>query len=308
MSVDMTPLVGLLGHLRPAISSWAAEGAPRMRISEVRLGPPVPAPRQIIAVGANYAGHMNEVSSSQPSPSRPVLFAKSPGSVVGPNDDIIRPPETRLLDYEAELAVVIGTGGRRVRYSDAMAHVAGFMIANDVTARDVVLEDQAKHPLFLQVLRGKGYDSFCPTGPWLVTPDDSADPHDMGLRLWVNGELRQDDTTAHMTYDVESLIESISASIRLFPGDIILTGTPAGVGMAMKPPRSLTAGDVVRIAIDSLGTMSTNVKDEDDPTAATLWEKRQQTDSFANRASHPGLAPMEPRDPSAPRRRWFPRT
>ncbi|MDQ6945375.1 MAG: fumarylacetoacetate hydrolase family protein [Actinomycetota bacterium] len=263
IAADVIAMIGLLGHLGPAISSWAAEGEPRVRISDVRLGPPVASPRQIIAVGANYASHMSEVSSNQPKPSRPVLFAKSPGSVVGPNDHIIRPPEARLLDYEAELAIVIGVGGRRVRYSEAMSHVAGFMVANDVTARDVVIEGQEKHPLFLQVLRGKGYDSFCPTGPWLVTPDESKDPHDMGLQLWVNGELRQDDTTAHMTYDVESLIESISASIRLFPGDIILTGTPAGVGMAMKPPRSLTAGDVVRITIDSLGTMSTTVKDED---------------------------------------------
>ncbi len=262
IGADVMAMIGLLGHLGPAISSWASGAEPRVRIADVRLGPPVPRPGQIVAVGANYASHVSEVSRNQPMPSRPVLFAKSPGSVIGPYDDIIRPPEVGLLDYEGELAVVIGVGGRRIRYSEAMGHVAGFMVANDLTARDVVIEDQDKHPLFLQMLRGKGYDSFCPTGPWLVTPDESKDPHDMGLRLWVNGELRQDDTTANMTYDVESLIESISASIRLFPGDIILTGTPAGVGMAMKPPRSLTAGDVVRIAIDSLGTMSNTVRDE----------------------------------------------
>lgn len=263
IEAEVMGVIGQLEDLQSAISTWAAEGEPRLRIADVRLGAPVPSPRQIIAVGANYATHVSEVSSNQPMPSRPVLFAKAVGSIGGPYDDIVRPPEARLLDYEAELAVVIGVGGRRIRYSEAMGHVAGFMVANDLTARDIVIEDQDKHPLFIQVLRGKGYDSFCPTGPWLVTPDEATDPHAMRIRTWVNGELRQDDTTAHMTYEVETLIESISASIRLFPGDVILTGTPAGVGMAMKPPRSLEAGDVVRVAIDSLGTLSNTVKDED---------------------------------------------
>ena len=259
---DMATVLRMLPELRSQLESLVKDRESETAAVGVRLGPPVPQPRQIIAVGANYASHLQELDSSNPLPSQPVLFAKSISSLSGPTDDVVRPPETTMMDYECELAVVIGVGGRRIPRHSAMNHVAGFMIANDVTARDVVMRDGHLHSLFLQILRGKSFDTFCPTGPWLVTTDEAPDPAKMRMQLWVNDELRQDDTPGNMIYDIPSLVESVSGAFTVHPGDILLTGSPPGPGFAMKPPQYLQPGDVLRLSIESLGTMITTVRDE----------------------------------------------
>ena len=259
---DMATVLRMLPELRSRLESLVQDRESETAAAAVRLGPPVPQPRQIIAVGANYASHLQELDSRNPVPSQPVLFAKSISSLSGPTDDVVRPPETTMMDYECELAVVIGVGGRRIPRHSAMNHVAGFMIANDVTARDVVMRDGHLHSLFLQILRGKSFDTFCPTGPWLVTTDEAPDPAKMRMQLWVNDELRQDDTPGNMIYDIPSLVESVSGAFTVHPGDILLTGSPPGPGFAMKPPQYLQPGDVLRLSIESLGTMITTVRDE----------------------------------------------
>jgi len=191
-----------------------------------------------------------------------MLFSKPGTSLGGPRDPVVRPVESKELDYECELAVVIGRGGRRITPDEALAHIAGYMIANDVSARDIFAREMHKSPVYTQVLRGKGCDTFCPTGPWLLTADAAPDPGEFRLRTWVNDELRQDGTTAHMVFDVPTLVSSVSDSITLRPGDIILTGTPAGVGSSLRPPVYLNPGDVVRMEISDLGVMATPIRDE----------------------------------------------
>jgi 2-keto-4-pentenoate hydratase/2-oxohepta-3-ene-1,7-dioic acid hydratase in catechol pathway len=178
----------------------------------------------------------------------PIVFTKVPECVVGPHDDVLVPSEVSTqIDYEAELAVVIGKGGKNIARAAAMSHVFGYTVVNDVTARDV----QMRHG---QWDLGKSFDTFCPMGPWIVTADEF-DGTRTRVRCWVNGELRQDGPTENMIFDIPTLIETISRGITLYPGDVIATGTPAGVGMGMSPPRYLRAGDVVRVEIDRLGAI-----------------------------------------------------
>ncbi|MEF2978853.1 fumarylacetoacetate hydrolase family protein [Subtercola sp. YIM 133946] len=240
----------------------ALDGADRIPLAGVRLGSPVPRPGTIVAIGFNYPSHTAEALASAPPAGPPIVFLKPPGSVSGPNDAIIRPPETLALDYEVELAVVIGMPGRRIPRASAARHIAGYMLANDVTARDVAFGLGLDYPLHLQVARGKGFQTFCPLGPWLVTSDElPADPV-FDLRLAVNGETRQNGSTAEMAVDLAGLIESVSATMELRPGDVILTGTPAGCGFQMSPPRFLTPGDRVTAGGTSLGEMSMLIEDE----------------------------------------------
>lgn len=261
-TADMNAVLGVLPYLAERIKDRGYGTATRIDVAATRLGPPVPRPTTVVAVGANYAQHIAELSDVA-RPAKPVLFVKPVSSLSGPGDDIVLPRETRMLDYECELGVVIGRGGRRIPRSEAMEHIGGFMIANDVTARDVFLGESDRHPLFMQVLRGKGYDTFCPTGPWLVTPDEFTDPAGARLRLWVNDELRQDAVAGDMIFDVSALIASVSECLTLRPGDIILTGSPPGVGFALRPPRFLADGDTLRLEISGLGTMTTRVRDEE---------------------------------------------
>ena len=179
----------------------------------------------------------------------PIVFTKVPESVIGPGAAVRLPGAaiSSQIDYEAELAVVIGRGGRNISRADALRHVYGYTIVNDVTARDV----QMRHS---QWDLGKSFDTFCPMGPWLVTAD-ALDGSDTRVRCWVNGELRQDASTRDLIFDIPTLIETCSRGITLLPGDIIATGTPAGVGMGMTPPRWLQPGDVVRIEIDGIGVL-----------------------------------------------------
>ena len=234
-----------------------AVGKP-IAIEQVQLTAPIPRPRRnVFCVGKNYHAHAKEFAgsgfdSSAKSggdiPSAPIIFSKVPESVTGPTDAVLFPAEvSTAIDYEAELTVVIGKGGKGIKAADAMQHVWGYTIINDVTARDW----QGKHS---QWLLGKSFDTFCPMGPWLVTADE-VDGQNTDVKCWVNGELRQDANTKDFIFDIPTLIECISAGITLYPGDLIATGTPAGVGIGYKPPKYLVRGDVVRIDIAGIGTI-----------------------------------------------------
>jgi 2-keto-4-pentenoate hydratase/2-oxohepta-3-ene-1,7-dioic acid hydratase in catechol pathway len=224
-------------------------------VSAVQLDAPIPLPRRNLwCVGRNYHAHAKELQASvfkdnDANPeSWPIVFTKAPETVVGPFDDVRIPAEvSSQIDYEAELTVVIGKGGRNIPRSQALDHVFGYTIVNDVTARDVQIRHQ-------QWDLGKSFDTFCPMGPWIVTADEFDGAHTR-VRCWVNGELRQDAATETMIFDIPTLIETCSRGITLYPGDVIATGSPAGVGMGFKPPRYLKAGDVVRIEVDLLGAI-----------------------------------------------------
>jgi 2-keto-4-pentenoate hydratase/2-oxohepta-3-ene-1,7-dioic acid hydratase in catechol pathway len=227
-------------------------------LQQVQLLAPIPRPRRnIFCVGKNYHAHAKEFAgsgfdSSAKSggdiPAAPIIFSKVPESVTGPSDPILFSPEvSTAIDYEAELTIVIGRGGKGIKKADAMKHVWGYTIINDVTARDW----QGRHS---QWLLGKSFDTFCPMGPWLVSADEM-DGQNTDVKCWVNGELRQDANTKDFIFDIPTLIECISAGITLYPGDLIATGTPAGVGIGYKPPKYLKSGDVVKIEIGGIGVI-----------------------------------------------------
>jgi 2-keto-4-pentenoate hydratase/2-oxohepta-3-ene-1,7-dioic acid hydratase in catechol pathway len=215
--------------------------------------------RNLFLVGKNYHEHAKEFSgsgfdsSAEVAPSAPNIFSKPASTIVGPHDDIHSHPEvTQQMDYEAELAVVIGKGGRGIRKEDAYAHVWGYTIVNDVTARDL-------QKLHRQWFLGKSLDTFCPMGPWIVSAD-AINPANIRIQCWVNDELRQDANTSDLIFDIPTLIETISAGIELKPGDIIVTGTPVGVGIGFTPPKFLKTGDVVRISIEGIGTINNRIE------------------------------------------------
>ena len=231
-------------------------------LEAVQLTAPIPRPRRnIFCVGKNYHAHAKEFAgsgfdSSAKSggdiPQHPIIFSKVPECVVGPFDAIEMPVASSAIDYEAELAIVIGRGGKGITKADALKHVWGYTIINDVTARDW----QGRHS---QWLLGKSFDTFCPMGPWIVSADE-CDGTDTKLRLTVNGEERQNASTKDFIFDIPTLVETISAGITLYPGDVIATGTPVGVGIGFKPPKYLKAGDVVRIEIDGIGAIENPVR------------------------------------------------
>jgi 2-keto-4-pentenoate hydratase/2-oxohepta-3-ene-1,7-dioic acid hydratase in catechol pathway len=236
---------------------------PPVALADVQLTAPLPRPRRnIFCVGKNYYAHAKEFAGSGfdssakaggDIPSVPIVFSKVPESVVGPSDFIELPVGVSdAIDYEAELAVIIGRGGKGIKAADAMQHVWGYTIVNDVTSRDW----QNRH---LQWHMGKSFDTFCPMGPWLVSAD-VCDGANTGVRCWVNGELRQDARTSDLIFNIAMLIETLSAGITLYPGDIIATGTPVGVGIGFKPPKYLRAGDRVRIEIDGIGYIDNPVR------------------------------------------------
>jgi 2-keto-4-pentenoate hydratase/2-oxohepta-3-ene-1,7-dioic acid hydratase in catechol pathway len=257
--LGMNEILGLLDHLQPIIER-ALPTAYTIAADGIRMGPPVPEPPKIIVTGANYQSHLDEVGGMLPP--QPLLYLKPSNVVVGARDELVRSRLTEQLDYETELAVVIGRGGRQIAAQDVYDHIAGYMICDDVTARDLAFRDIALHPIFAQVTRAKGIPTGAPTGPWLVTKDEIPDPHALAMHCWVNGELRQSGSTSDMLFDVPTMVASFSEVLDLSPGDIIMTGTVAGSGAAMKPPQFLKAGDVVRMEIDGLGVMETPVVDE----------------------------------------------
>jgi 2-keto-4-pentenoate hydratase/2-oxohepta-3-ene-1,7-dioic acid hydratase in catechol pathway len=260
---DMTPVLGVLPLLRSALESRAGRVV-ELELADVRLGPPVPRPSKIVVCGVNYASQVLEARATTGgiAPRHPPLGLKPPTALSGPYDAIVRPPEADELDHEAELAVVIGVAGRRISRDRALEHVAGYMCAQDLSAHDVMRGDTDLSPAYLQIVRGKSFDSFCPTGPWLLTADEVPDPGDLRIRCWLNDELRQDASTAEMIVDVPGLVEWVSSSMTLLPGDVLLTGTPAGMGIGSVPPRFLRDGDVLRTAITGLGEMRNEVRDE----------------------------------------------
>ncbi|GAC1437243.1 MAG: fumarylacetoacetate hydrolase family protein [Solirubrobacteraceae bacterium] len=221
---------------RLASGSLAAATGPDWALAEVELQAPVARPRAIFGIGLNYRSHAAEQGAE--APERPIVFLKLPSSAAAPHAPVHCPSVVRRLDYEGELAVVIGAGGR----------TAGYAVADDISARDL----QNREP---QWTRAKGADGFCPFGPWITTADEIPDPQDLRLRTWVNGELRQDARTDELIFGIEELIAFIGETCTLEPGDLILTGTPSGVGMSMEPRRFLASGDEIEIEIERLGSI-----------------------------------------------------
>ncbi len=213
-------------------------------IMDVRLGAPVANAEKLICLGKNYAEHAKEGGFD--TPEAPLLFCKTANTLNGPFDPVLMPRSSDQIDWEVELAVVIGKAGKRISRSEAMAHVAGYTVMNDVSARRAQFDHS-------QWFRGKSFDTFAPLGPMLVTPDEIDDVHNLRLTAKVNGEVMQSGTTRDMIFSIDMLIEDISADITLVPGDIISTGTPAGVGIFRDPPVTLQAGDVVECEIEKIG-------------------------------------------------------
>jgi 2-keto-4-pentenoate hydratase/2-oxohepta-3-ene-1,7-dioic acid hydratase in catechol pathway len=211
---------------------------------------PIEPPRKIVCVGLNYSDHAEEQGVDLPE--RPLLFAKWPNTLIGPGEPIVIPAVTERVDYEAELGVVIGTHARQVAVENALETVAGYLCVNDVTARDLQRGDG-------QWTRGKSLDTFCPVGPALVPASEIPDPQALGIRAILNGEVMQDSTTANMVFGVAEIVAFVSQAITLEPGDLILTGTPAGVGVFRDPPVLLEAGDEITVEIDGVGTLTNPV-------------------------------------------------
>ncbi|MDQ6834717.1 MAG: fumarylacetoacetate hydrolase family protein [Actinomycetota bacterium] len=209
-------------------------------LADVMLLAPIPEPGAVYGIGLNYAAHIEETGAQRPD--EPIVFVKVRGAVAPPGGPIRCPEVVRRLDYEGELAIVIGAGGQ----------IGGYCIADDVSARDL----QGREP---QWTRAKGADTFCPFGPWVTTSDEVDSADDLRLQTWVNGELRQDSRTSDLVFNCQTLVEFIAQTCTLTPGDLILTGTPNGVGMGFDPPRFLQAGDTVRIAIEGLGEIEHGV-------------------------------------------------
>ncbi len=214
----------------------------------VRLGCPIGRPSKLICIGLNYRDHAAE-SGMQP-PAEPVVFFKATTALTGPNDGLVIPHGSVKTDWEVELAIVIGATARRVTLDDAMSHVAGYLLHNDYSERAWQLERGG------QWVKGKSADTFAPLGPWLVTPDEIADPHNLRLWLTVNGVRKQDGNTSSLIFNLPFLVHYLSHFMTLLPGDVISTGTPAGVGLGFKPPHYLKPGDVVELGIDGLGIQS----------------------------------------------------
>ena len=232
--------------------AWAAAQPDELfteTLDPAKLEAPSPAPRQVFVLGTNYRHHALELG--WPIPEVPMVFTKFPSSVAGPNAQVgVTGPR---VDWEVELVVVIGSGGHRIAADDAWSAVAGFTIGQDVSDRDV----QRRPETFPQFGLGKSFPGFAPIGPVVVTRDEIGDPHDLGMRCWVNGELKQDGRTDDLVFSIPDLIEYLSGVVTLLPGDLIFTGTPSGVGSSQKPPRYLNPGDTVRSWIENIGEMTT---------------------------------------------------
>lgn len=227
-------------------------------LSEVQLFAPIPRPRKnIFCLGLNYAAHAKESAQAHGREATiledPLFFTKAPTTVNGPYGDLVIDPSVSTeIDWEVELAVIIGTPGKNIREEDALAHVFGYTVLNDVSARDI----QSRHKQFF---KGKSIDGYCPMGPWIVTADEIPDPQQLTVRLRVNGVTKQHDSTSNMLFDVRSIIAILSQGMTLEAGDIIATGTPSGVGFARKPPEFLRPGDVMETEIEGIGTLRNRV-------------------------------------------------
>ncbi len=242
------------GHEALDAARAALKGASgRLKLKDVRLGPPVPKPGKFLAIGLNYADHVAE--SGLAKPVHPLFFNKQTTCVTGPFDPILMPRDSEQVDYEGEMGFVIGKRCRRVAREQAHEAIAGYCVINDVSIRDWQFRAQT-------FTLGKSFDSHGPTGPWIVTPDELGDPHRLGIRTWVNGELRQNSSTNQLIYDCFDQVVALSQAFTLEPGDIVSTGTPGGVGMGFKPPKYLKIGDVVKIEIEGIGAIENRVEPE----------------------------------------------
>lgn len=262
-------IVGLReGGAMEALLAEGAEGMARARramadgtaipLAEVNLHAPVTRPTKFLAIAANYQSHIDEVLATNPAyvpPTSQRWFTKLPSCINGPYDPILMPPEGQELDYEAELAIVIGRRCRRVAEGDAVSVIAGFTVCNDVSVRDW----QRRSPT---IMLGKSFDTHGPLGPWLVTPDEVGDPHALRITCTVNGQTRQDGSTSEMIDNCYAQIAYLSTVCTLEPGDVIATGTPFGTGAAMKPPGLLQPGDVVRCEVERVGAIEATVQAE----------------------------------------------
>lgn len=231
------------------LAEWSASHAASAPVvsDSIRLGPCIARPSKIVCIGLNYADHARE--SGVEIPKEPILFFKSTTSICGPNDDVVIPRGSRKTDWEVELAVVIGKRASYVDEADAMSHVAGYALHNDYSEREWQLERGG------QWVKGKSCDTFAPLGPFMATPNEIGDPHQLKLWLKVNDQMRQNSTTAQMIFKIPHLVSYISQFMTLLPGDIISTGTPPGVGLGLKPnPVFLQPGDTVELGIEGLGT------------------------------------------------------
>ncbi len=257
----LTAIRDLLSDGGGDLTAWKAKGGERFALADVRLLAPIPEPRRdIICVGKNYRAHAAEFHASgfdstgkEAVPEYPVIFTKAMTSVVGPGDDVRGSLDpTGSVDYEGELGVIIGKPCFQVAKADAMDHVFGYVIINDVPSRLL----QQRHN---QWVIGKGLDTFCPMGPWILTADEAGDPRQMRLQTRINGELRQDAPVSDLIFDIPTLIETMSRTMTLLPGDIIATGTAEGVGIGFKPPKYLVAGDRMSVSITGLGTLENTI-------------------------------------------------
>ncbi|MDE1937496.1 MAG: fumarylacetoacetate hydrolase family protein [Alphaproteobacteria bacterium] len=253
LAAGMIDLIARWSVVEGEVRRTAGSG-PKLPLKDVRLLPPIPRPGKILAIGLNYADHILETGHEMPSAQ--VWFCKQPTAAHGPYDPIVLPKVSKQVDYEAELVAVMGKGGRHIPKDRASEVVFGYCAGNDVSARDWQMATS-------QWLLGKSFDTHAPFGPWITTADEVADPHVLGVRSFVNGEKRQDSNTRHFVFNVWDQIAHVSKVMTLEPGDIIYTGTPGGVGMGMKPPTYLNAGDRVRIEVDQLGHLEAVCQDEE---------------------------------------------
>jgi len=265
-SADMRLLLECTDWRAVLERAYAAKGtvAP-IEASSVRLGCPVPMPRKLLIAGANTRSHLKEaapVLKDVSPPREPMILAKATSCLCGPFDDIISPPETRKLDYEVELGVVIGRKARRIKEAQVKDHIAGFVTVNELSARDIQLAEHESNPFYRVHFIGKSFDTFCPAGPALVTIDEFEWGKPLKMRTEVNGQVRQDSDTSDLYFGIEALIAYISQAMTLFPGDMIATGSPAGVAFFMKPPAFLQPGDRVRCEIEKVGAIENVVRAE----------------------------------------------
>ncbi|MEZ5399960.1 MAG: fumarylacetoacetate hydrolase family protein [Bryobacteraceae bacterium] len=239
-------LIDLIAAGSVGVQAAKAASGPAAALSAVKLLAPIPKPPKIICVGLNYRDHAEE--SNMQIPTVPTIFCKFPTAVIGPGDNIVLPKNSTQPDYEAEFAFVIGKGGRHIPADEWADHVFGYLNLNDVSARDVQLATT-------QWVMGKTFDTFCPMGPAVVTADEIADPHNLDISLEIHGEVLQSSNTKHLIFRIPDLIAHLSSIFTLEPGDIVSTGTPAGVGFARKPPRYLRAGDECVVKVQGLGEL-----------------------------------------------------
>ncbi len=241
-------------ELRPKAEAALAAGQP-LELEEIELLPVIPLPQKIICIGLNYADHARETKALIPS--EPVVFNKFPTAVCGQWQPILLPRASQQVDYEAELVVVIGRGGRRISPQDAPDHIAAYCCGNDISARDWQMGKPGG-----QWLLGKSFDTFAPIGPVLVTADEIPEPNNLEIRLRLNGQVMQDSSTRQLIFSVEELVAYVSGVCTLAPGDLIFTGTPAGVGFARRPPVYLKPGDTVEVEIEKIGVLRNPVRAE----------------------------------------------